>query len=411
MRSAAGRELYAIGSNPEAAELAGIRRHLRVFTRVRHQRGAGRPRRRAVRSPSRHGRSTAGTGYELIVITAVVVGGVAIFGGSGSVIGAALGAILLQTINQALVAVRISSFWDQAIAGALLLAAISFDKLIGRPRDTGAWRPRKGPLCRLRRQPSARRRAGRRHRSAGVSCDRCGAGKSRSSLCSSASCSSASPSPRQFSTTHDDPLRGARHRPGRDHGAADDDDRHHRGDRPVRRVDARTRARRCSAMRSHTTTGVVAAMAIALAVGALGGALNGFLVDPPRAALDRGDDRHADDVPRHRGGDPRAERGDRLPDLADHIGVAPIFRHIAYPFGLFLVLAVIYGVVVHKTPFGRSLLRDRPEHRGGVLLRHPRQADQVHALRALGRGLRAVGILYSLQYYARRSTTPAPVSS
>ncbi len=54
----------------------------------------------------------------------------AIFGGSGSVIGAVLGAILLQTINQALVAARISSFWDQAIAGALLLAAISFDKLV-----------------------------------------------------------------------------------------------------------------------------------------------------------------------------------------------------------------------------------------------------------------------------------------
>ena len=62
------------------------------------------------------------------MIAAVVVGGVAIFGGSGTVVGAALGAVLLNTINQALVASRISAFWNQAIAGALLLAAIAFDR-------------------------------------------------------------------------------------------------------------------------------------------------------------------------------------------------------------------------------------------------------------------------------------------
>jgi rhamnose transport system permease protein len=71
---------------------------------------------------------TGGTGYELTVISAVVVGGVAIFGGSGTVLGAALGALLLNTINQALVAARISAFWDEAIAGALLLATIAFDR-------------------------------------------------------------------------------------------------------------------------------------------------------------------------------------------------------------------------------------------------------------------------------------------
>jgi rhamnose transport system permease protein len=69
----------------------------------------------------------AGTGYELLVISAVVVGGVAIFGGSGSVFGAALAALLLNTINQALVSSRVSAFWTDAIAGALLLAAIAFD--------------------------------------------------------------------------------------------------------------------------------------------------------------------------------------------------------------------------------------------------------------------------------------------
>ena len=70
------------------------------------------------------------SGYEFQVITAVVVGGVAIFGGSGTVLGAALGALLLNTINSALVVVNVSSFWSSAIAGALLIGAIAFDRLI-----------------------------------------------------------------------------------------------------------------------------------------------------------------------------------------------------------------------------------------------------------------------------------------
>ena len=74
--------------------------------------------------------STAGTGYELNVVAAVVVGGVAIFGGSGSVVGAALGALLLNTINDALYVLGISSFWDQAIAGLLLITAIALDRAI-----------------------------------------------------------------------------------------------------------------------------------------------------------------------------------------------------------------------------------------------------------------------------------------
>ena len=73
---------------------------------------------------------TAGVGYELNTIAAVVVGGVAIFGGSGTVLGAALGALLLNTIQQALVATQVSAYWNQAIAGALLLGAIAFDRAV-----------------------------------------------------------------------------------------------------------------------------------------------------------------------------------------------------------------------------------------------------------------------------------------
>ena len=129
MRSFRGsRDLYAIGSNPEAATLAGIPAGRRVFTAFTLSGAlAGLA---GVLFLALHAQIdvTGGTGYELTVISAVVVGGVAIFGGSGTVLGAALGALLLNTINQALVAARISAFWDEAIAGALLLATIAFDR-------------------------------------------------------------------------------------------------------------------------------------------------------------------------------------------------------------------------------------------------------------------------------------------
>jgi rhamnose transport system permease protein len=124
------RDFYAIGSDPDAARLAGIPVGSRVFLAF-------------VLSGSIAGLAgalwlsyfgsvdaIAGAGYEFQVIAAVVVGGVAIFGGSGTVLGAALGALLLNTINSALVVVNVSSFWSQALAGGLLVVAIAFDRLI-----------------------------------------------------------------------------------------------------------------------------------------------------------------------------------------------------------------------------------------------------------------------------------------
>jgi rhamnose transport system permease protein len=125
-----GRELYAIGSDPDAAVLAGIPVARRVFTVFVISGALAGLAGVLFLAQQATVDSTAGTGYELTIVTAVVVGGVAIFGGSGNAIGAVLGALLLQVINQALVAVKISSFWDSAIAGVMLLAAISFDRLI-----------------------------------------------------------------------------------------------------------------------------------------------------------------------------------------------------------------------------------------------------------------------------------------
>lgn len=137
------RELYAIGSNPEAAALAGVPTAKRVFTAFVISGGLAGLAGALFLAEFATVDSTGGTGYELQVVAAAVVGGVAIFGGSGTVVGAALGAILLATINQALVAAGVSQFWDQAVAGALLIAAIAFDRLIGL-RASRALRAKEG---------------------------------------------------------------------------------------------------------------------------------------------------------------------------------------------------------------------------------------------------------------------------
>jgi rhamnose transport system permease protein len=126
----AGRELYAIGSNPEGARLAGVRsgrRVLTAFVLAGALAGLG-----GVLFTARFGTvdATAGTGYELTVIAAAVVGGVAIFGGTGSVYGAGLGALLLGTITSSLIVLKVQAFWQLAAVGALLLAAIAFDRLL-----------------------------------------------------------------------------------------------------------------------------------------------------------------------------------------------------------------------------------------------------------------------------------------
>lgn len=127
-----GREIYAIGSNPEAAQIVGIRKARIVFSAFLLS-GllsgfAG------VLWASRFALvdSRAASGLELLVIAAVVVGGVNINGGTGSILGAMLGAIILGTIQSGLEILRFSPFWLQAIYGAAILIAVTLDALITR---------------------------------------------------------------------------------------------------------------------------------------------------------------------------------------------------------------------------------------------------------------------------------------
>ncbi|RFA23509.1 ABC transporter permease [Subtercola boreus] len=124
-----GRDLYAIGSDPDAALLFGIpvsRRVLYAFVANGVLTGLA-----GVLYASRFNSvgATTGDGLELNVVAAAVVGGVAIAGGSGTVYGAAIGALLLTTITSALTAVRVDKFWQQAIVGLLILASIIVDRV------------------------------------------------------------------------------------------------------------------------------------------------------------------------------------------------------------------------------------------------------------------------------------------
>jgi rhamnose transport system permease protein len=125
-----GRELYGIGSAPDAARLSGIpvgRRVLAAFVANGALAGLA-----GVLFAARFQTldATAGTGLELDVVAAAVVGGVAIFGGTGSAYGAALGALLLTTIGTALPQLGLDPFWQNAAVGALIIAAIALDRLL-----------------------------------------------------------------------------------------------------------------------------------------------------------------------------------------------------------------------------------------------------------------------------------------
>jgi len=125
-----GREFYAIGSDPSAAELYGLRvtrRLLTAFVLSGALAGLG-----GVLYAARYGTisSQAGSGWELDAVGAAVIGGVAIFGGSGTVWGAAIGAVLLLTINRALPILGIPDFWQRAVVGALIIGAIVLDRVL-----------------------------------------------------------------------------------------------------------------------------------------------------------------------------------------------------------------------------------------------------------------------------------------
>jgi rhamnose transport system permease protein len=128
----AGRSLYAVGSDEEAARLAGIepkRVVFGVFTVTGALVGLA-----AMLNAVRFNAvpSNAGLGLELTAVAAVVVGGTAITGGRGTVLGTLIGVLLLGTIGTAMTYVGISPFWAKAIQGLIILAALVADAALAR---------------------------------------------------------------------------------------------------------------------------------------------------------------------------------------------------------------------------------------------------------------------------------------
>ena len=127
-----GRELYAIGSNPDGAELIGIpvkRRVLGAFAVAGLLAGFD-----GGLWASRYATIDArvATGFELTVIACVVVGGVAIRGGAGTVLGITLGALTLLIIRNGLILIRVDPLWLEGVYGLVILGAVTINLIVTR---------------------------------------------------------------------------------------------------------------------------------------------------------------------------------------------------------------------------------------------------------------------------------------
>jgi rhamnose transport system permease protein len=125
----AGRAIYAVGSNADAARLAGIHTgwvKCGVFVAGGFLTGLG-----ALLNAVRFHQipSNGGIGLEMKVVAAVVVGGASITGGRGTIAGTALGVVLLGALGPALTFVGVSAYWERALQGAIILAAVAGDAI------------------------------------------------------------------------------------------------------------------------------------------------------------------------------------------------------------------------------------------------------------------------------------------
>ena len=124
-----GRYIYAIGGNEQAAKLSGInivKVKMSVYAIAGALAALGGI---IVTARLDSAQPNAGTSYELDAIAAVVIGGTSLSGGKGSVWGTVMGAIIIGVLNNGLVLLNVSPFWQQVVKGAVILLAVIIDKI------------------------------------------------------------------------------------------------------------------------------------------------------------------------------------------------------------------------------------------------------------------------------------------
>lgn len=138
-----GRQIYAVGSNPESAKISGIN-HDRIIWLVYTLMG-GLSGLAGVLWVSKFASAQGDTasGYELTVIAACVLGGVNIAGGSGKISGLILGSVLIGILNNALPLINVSPFWQMGIQGSIILIAVLLNAIVKRGVDLNALMRRK----------------------------------------------------------------------------------------------------------------------------------------------------------------------------------------------------------------------------------------------------------------------------
>lgn len=126
-RTRFGREIFATGGNPVAAMLAGIQTNRVILTAYVISGAAAALGGLMITARLEAGAATAGFGYELIVISAVVIGGVSLFGGEGRISGVLLGVILLGLVQNAVNLLNVPPNYDYIVSGAVIAAAAALD--------------------------------------------------------------------------------------------------------------------------------------------------------------------------------------------------------------------------------------------------------------------------------------------
>jgi ribose/xylose/arabinose/galactoside ABC-type transport system permease subunit len=122
-----GRQVYAVGGNPEAARLSGlnVRRVIAsVYIIMGFFAGLGAF---VLSARLNSSEAVAGIGYELTVIASVVIGGTSLFGGSGTIFGTVIGSILIGVLLNGLVLMNVSSYIQQIVIGVIIVLAVAFD--------------------------------------------------------------------------------------------------------------------------------------------------------------------------------------------------------------------------------------------------------------------------------------------